>query len=260
MPADQGVASGEAMPIPEGLYIPPDALEVILDQFSGPLDLLLWLIRRNRMDIRDVPVAEVTRQYLSYLEEARRRRLELAADYLLMAAWLAEIKARMLLPLPPSEEAEAEDPRAELTLRLAKLAQVQAEAEALATLPRAGLDFLLPATLAHEPVPLVPPVLAVSRLPELLRQIEQRRRHRQARAPAPRFAFDLRQRILEVLQCCRSAIRPLHFHEILPRQRDRLQVGLNLLAILELLRQQALYLLWQDEVWLLSAVAGDENV
>ena len=87
--------------LPDGLFVPPDALELLLESFSGPLELLLWLIRRNRMDIRDIPVAEVTRQYLHYLHEARRRNLELAAEYLVMAAWLAEIKARMLLPVLP---------------------------------------------------------------------------------------------------------------------------------------------------------------
>ncbi|WP_308388470.1 ScpA family protein [Acidithiobacillus sp. AMEEHan] len=259
MLAERAFTAGDALAIPEGLYIPPDALEVILDQFSGPLDLLLWLIRRNRMDIRDIPVAEVTRQYLAYLEEARRRQLELAADYLLMAAWLAEIKARMLLPLPPAEEGEAEDPRAELAERLAKLAQVQAEAEALARLPRAGLDFLLPAPLAHDPMPLVPPALSVSRLPELLQQIAQRHRRRQVRAPRPRVAVDLRQRILEILQRCRSAQHPLSFRETLPPQRDRLQLGLSLLAILELLRQQALRLLWRDGAWMLAAIEAEKN-
>jgi segregation and condensation protein A len=127
--------------IPEGLYIPPDALELILDRFAGPLDLLLWLIRRNRMDIRDIPVAEVTRQYLAYLEEAQRRNLPLAADYLLMAAWLVEIKARLLLPaLPSSTQAEDLDPREELAQRLQSLAQIQAEARALTDLPQEGRD------------------------------------------------------------------------------------------------------------------------
>ncbi|MEL5848839.1 MAG: ScpA family protein [Candidatus Igneacidithiobacillus chanchocoensis] len=253
------MSANEGTVIPEGLYIPPDALEVILDQFSGPLDLLLWLIRRNRMDIRDIPVAEVTRQYLSYLEEARRRHLELAADYLLMAAWLAEIKARMLLPLPPVEEGEPVDPREELAQRLALLAQVQTQAEALAGLPRAGQDFLLPAALAHDPLPFTPPPLRPQHLLAALEQIARRQLRRDSRAPAPQRSFDLRQRILDLLQRCRVARRPLYFRETLPEQRTRLQLGLNLLAILELLRQQALRLIWQDQDWLIVAVEAQDE-
>ncbi|MEY2340752.1 ScpA family protein [Acidithiobacillus sp. IBUN Pt1247-S3] len=255
-------ASPEALAeqrIPDGLYIPPDALEVFLDQFSGPLDLLLWLIRRSRMDIRNIPVAEVTRQYLRYLEQARKQNLELAADYLLMAAWLAEIKARMLLPLPPAEEGETIDPREELAQRLAMLAQVQAEAAALASLPRAGQDFLLPAPLAHDTLPVTPPPLSAAQLSGVLQQIWQRRRQKRTRAPAPQRAFDLRQRILDVLQRCRLAASPLHFRDTLPTQRDRLQLGLNLLAILELLRQRALHLLWQGNTWWVSAVEANED-
>ena len=101
--------------IPKDLYIPPDALEVILETFEGPLDLLLYLIRRQNFDILDIPMAEVTRQYLNYVEEIRSRNLELAAEYLLMAAMLIEIKSRMLLPVRPREgDQEPEDPRAEL--------------------------------------------------------------------------------------------------------------------------------------------------
>ena len=105
--------------IPKDLYIPPDALEVILETFEGPLDLLLYLIRRQNFNILDIPMAEVTRQYLGYIEEVRSRNLELAADYLLMAAMLIEIKSRMLLPVRPKDgEEEVDDPRAELVRRL----------------------------------------------------------------------------------------------------------------------------------------------
>src|SRR5215472_20221 len=100
--------------MPQDLYIPPDALEVILEAFEGPLDLLLYLIRRQNLDILDIPIAEITRQYVDYIELMRELRLELAAEYLVMAAILAEIKSRLLLPRPPSEEGIEEDPRAEL--------------------------------------------------------------------------------------------------------------------------------------------------
>jgi segregation and condensation protein A len=104
--------------IPKDLYIPPDALEVILDAFEGPLDLLLYLIRRQNLDILDIPVAEITRQYVDYIQAVHEMRFELAAEYLVMAAILAEIKSRMLLPRPPSEEGIEDDPRADLVRRL----------------------------------------------------------------------------------------------------------------------------------------------
>ena len=104
--------------MPQDLYIPPDALEVFLEAFEGPLDLLLYLIRRQNLNILDIPIAEVTRQYMNYLALMQDLRLELAAEYLLMAAWLAEIKSRLLLPRPAQAEAEELDPRAELVRRL----------------------------------------------------------------------------------------------------------------------------------------------
>ena len=128
--------------LPSDLYIPPDALEVILEAFEGPLDLLLYLIRRQNFDILDIPMAALTRQYLGYVEALRRGNLELAAEYLLMAALLIEIKSRMLLP--PRKAAgddEPEDPRAELVRRLLDYEQTQRAAAALDALPRAGRDF-----------------------------------------------------------------------------------------------------------------------
>ncbi len=129
--------------LPADLYIPPDALEVFLETFEGPLDLLLYLIRRHNLDVLDVPMAELTRQYLSYVEAARTSRLELAAEYLLMAAMLIEIKSRMLLPRPArmDEGAEPEDPRAELVRRLLEYEQMKLAAQRLDTLPQSGRDF-----------------------------------------------------------------------------------------------------------------------
>ena len=129
--------------IPKDLYIPPDALEVILETFEGPLDLLLYLIRRQNFNILDIPMAEVTRQYLSYVEEIRSRNLELAAEYLLMAAMLIEIKSRMLLPVRPREgEQEAEDPRAELVRRLLEYEQMKIAARQIDAFPQLGRDVL----------------------------------------------------------------------------------------------------------------------
>jgi segregation and condensation protein A len=129
--------------MPLDLYIPPDALEVFLEAFQGPLDLLLYLIRKQNFNILDIPLADVTRQYLSYVEQIRRHNLELASDYLLMAAMLIEIKSRMLLPPKKSEDGkEVEDPRAELVRRLLEYEQMKLAAARLDRLPQLGRDFL----------------------------------------------------------------------------------------------------------------------
>jgi segregation and condensation protein A len=129
--------------MPSDLYIPPDALEVFLEAFEGPLDLLLYLIRKQNFNILDIPMAGVTRQYLSYVEEIRQRNLELAAEYLLMAAMLIEIKSRMLLPPKRAPEGEeAEDPRAELVRRLLEYEQMKLASMQLNVIPQYGRDFL----------------------------------------------------------------------------------------------------------------------
>jgi len=129
--------------LPTDLYIPPDALEVFLEAFEGPLDLLLYLIRKQNFNILDIPMAGLTRQYLAYVEEIRSRNLELAAEYLLMAAMLIEIKSRMLLPPKKQTGAdEAEDPRAELVRRLLEYEQMKLAAQQLGQLPQYGRDFL----------------------------------------------------------------------------------------------------------------------
>lgn len=129
--------------MPQDLYIPPDALEVFLEAFEGPLDLLLYLIRKQNFNILDIPMAAVTRQYLSYVDEVRTRNLELAAEYLLMAAMLIEIKSRMLLPPKKTAEGEeAEDPRAELVRRLLEYEQMKAAAFRLNEMPQVGRDVL----------------------------------------------------------------------------------------------------------------------
>jgi segregation and condensation protein A len=130
--------------IPQDLYIPPEALEVFLETFEGPLDLLLYLIRKQNVNVLDIPMAELTRQYLGYVEMMRRTQLELAAEYLLMAAVLIEIKSRLLLPKPPAAPgAEPEDPRAELVRRLLEYERMKAAAKALDELPLAERDFAL---------------------------------------------------------------------------------------------------------------------
>ncbi|WP_431266651.1 segregation and condensation protein A [Roseateles chitinivorans] len=129
--------------MPQDLYIPPDALEVFLEAFQGPLDLLLYLIRKQNFNILDIPLAEVTRQYLSYVEQLRKHNLELASEYLLMAAMLIEIKSRMLLPPKKTDDGgEPEDPRAELVRRLLEYEQMKQAAMRLDQMPVLGRDFL----------------------------------------------------------------------------------------------------------------------
>ncbi len=128
--------------LPLDLYIPPDALEVFLDAFEGPLDLLLYLIRKQNLDVLDIAMAPLTRQYLEYVDAARAKNLELAADYLVMAAMLIEIKSRMLLPRPPSAAGEEEDPRAELVRRLLEYEQMKKAARKLDEMPQVGRDVL----------------------------------------------------------------------------------------------------------------------
>jgi segregation and condensation protein A len=151
---------GEAlMEMPADLYIPPDALEVFLDTFEGPLDLLLYLIRKANIDILDIPMARLTEQYLEYVELMRRRNLELAAEYLLMAALLMEIKSRMLLPRPRAVREEEEDPRAELVRRLMEYEAMKLAAHKLDALPVLGRDFLTVAVWIEQ--------AAVQRLPQV---------------------------------------------------------------------------------------------
>jgi len=137
--------------IPSDLYIPPDALEVFLEAFEGPLDLLLYLIRKQNFNILDIPMAQVTRQYLDYIELIRKNNLELAAEYLLMAAMLIEIKSRMLLPVKSGDTGdEAGDPRAELVRRLLEYEQIKLAAMEVNTLPQVGRDFLCAQVLVEQ--------------------------------------------------------------------------------------------------------------
>ncbi|WP_288109179.1 ScpA family protein [Limnobacter sp.] len=147
--------------VPTDLYIPPDALEVFLEAFEGPLDLLLYLIRKQNFNILDIPMADLTRQYLEYINEIRNRNLELAAEYLLMAAMLIEIKSRMLLPVIPKEDgSEPEDPRAELARRLIEYEQMKLAAQELDKLPVIDRDFWV-SHAHHDPE-------TVARLPDVL--------------------------------------------------------------------------------------------
>lgn len=169
--------------LPRDLYIPPDALRVFLETFEGPLDLLLYLIRKANINVLDIPMAKLTAQYLEYVEAMRRTNLELAADYLLMAAMLLEIKSRMLLPRPPKAEGETvEDPRAELVRRLVEYERIKLAAQRLNELPQAGRDFEVVTVWLAEKAALPEPRVNVHDLAltwlALVRRARTRQHHR----------------------------------------------------------------------------------
>ncbi len=175
---------GEALEhLPQDLYIPPDALAIMLDAFEGPLDLLLYLIRKANVDILDIPMAPLTRQYLTYIESMRASNLELAADYLVMAAMLIEIKSRMLLPRHKVGEGdEAEDPRAELVRRLMEYEQMKIAGQKLNEQPQAGREFFWVETLVEKSLYVRHPEVSVADLKEaweaIFRQARLNKHHK----------------------------------------------------------------------------------
>ncbi|HJU26162.1 MAG TPA: ScpA family protein [Rhodanobacteraceae bacterium] len=223
--------------MPQDLYIPPDALEVILEAFEGPLDLLLYLIRRQNLDILDIPVAEITRQYMEYIDVMRELRLELAAEYLVMAAILAEIKSRLLLPRPPAEEGTEEDPRAELVRRLQEYERFKKAAEDIDALPRMERD--LDAAFAFVPdrqvVKLPPPVdlrEMLLALRDVLKRVELYGHHAVAREP-----LSVRQRMGEVLRSLSDGA--FHrFETLFDIGEGRLGVVVTFLSLLELAKDR----------------------
>lgn len=220
---------------PQDLYIPPDALAVILEPFEGPLDLLLYLIRKQNIDILDIPIAEVTRQYMGYIELMQGMQLELAADYLVMAAWLAEIKSRMLLPRPPrTEDEDEEDPRLTLVQRLQEYELLRQAAVRLDALPRVGRDVFPisvqpPALARRKP----PPLVTLDELVEALRTVLQRAalvEHHHVQ----REAISVRERMsLILLRVAEGAVRLL---DLLTLTEGRRGVVVTFLALLELLK------------------------
>nr|WP_286184334.1 ScpA family protein [Pantoea sp. Cy-639] len=233
---------GEALTeMPVDLYIPPDALEVFLEAFEGPLDLLLYLIRKQNIDILDIPVAEITRQYMSYVELMKNVRLELAAEYLVMAAMLAEIKSRMLLPRSSEVEEEEGDPRAELMRRLLEYERFKAAAEGLDELPRVGREVLVPRLEA-------PQAKARKLLPEvaleeiLLSMAEVMRRNDLFEShQITREVLSTRERMSEVLERLKGgAFVP--FVELFSAEEGKLGVVVTFMAILELVKESLIEL------------------
>ncbi len=219
---------------PEDLYIPPDALEVILEAFEGPLDLLLYLIKRQNLDILDIPVAEITHQYMQYIELMRELRLELAAEYLVMAAMLAEIKSRMLLPRPV-EEGDEEDPRAELVRRLQEYERFKQAAEDLDALPRMERD-LFPVRVEPPPVKRKRPEPEVALKDLLLAFAEVMRRADMFSSHAiQREPLSMRERMSQVLERLQHSDM-VEFSALFTPEEGRQGVVVTFIALLELLK------------------------
>lgn len=227
--------------LPPDLYIPPDALEVFLDAFEGPLDLLLYLIKRQNLNILDIPIAVVTQQYMDYLALMQELRLELAAEYLVMAAWLAEIKSRLLLPRPATVEAEESDPRAELIRRLQEYERFQQAAQALDALPRMERDtFIAGAEPIHQETIRVPAPVCMADLLNALRDVMTRAElldHHHIR----REALSVRERMSQILERL-DALRFTPFTALFRPEEGRRGIVVTFLAVLELLREALLEL------------------
>ncbi len=221
--------------LPVDLYIPPDALEIVLDAFEGPLDLLLYLIRKENLNILEIPMAPLTRQYLEYVEIMRSKNLELAAEYLVMAAMLIEIKSRLLLPRPPSVAAEEEDPRAELVRRLLEYEQMKKAAQALDELPQAGRDVIaisvwIERTIA-ERLPQVNPQDLAEAWRTLLHRARMSRHHHISREE-----LSVREHMSGILRSLRER-RVLEFSELFDPRRGVPVLVVTFLALLELARE-----------------------
>jgi len=222
--------------IPQDLYIPPDALEVILEAFEGPLDLLLYLIKRQNLNILDVPIADITRQYMQYIDMMQEIRIELAAEYLVMAAMLAEIKSRMLLPRPVEGDDE-DDPRAELVRRLQEYERFKQAAQDIDTLPRVGRDFYLaqagPPVIQQEiPIPEVDLRELLLAFKEAMSRAEMYSHHQ-----IQREALSVRERMSKVLDQIK-ADDFTEYTQLFSIEEGRRGVVVTLLAILELVKEQ----------------------
>jgi segregation and condensation protein A len=231
------------MEVPHDLYIPPDALEVFLEQFEGPLDLLLYLIRKENISVLDIPMARLTKQYLEYVEMMRSRQLELAAEYLLMAAMLIEIKSRMLLPRPTQPELE-EDPRAELVRRLLEYEQMKAAGARLNDLPQAGRDFSIVHVLferdAAERLPQVRPEDLKMAWLALLNRAAVNQHHK-----VTREQLSVRAHMSRVLRRLQEA-KFIEFNELFQPEQGVAVLIVTFLAVLELARESLIEVAQQE--------------
>lgn len=244
--------------IPQDLYIPPDALAVFLEAFEGPLDLLLYLIRRQNMNILDIDVSEITRQYMEYISAVEAMRFELAAEYLVMAATLAEIKSRMLLPRQEAEDEEEEDPRAELIRRLQQYERFKKAAEDVDGLPRMERDTFpntavlpeLPRSEVHPPVELRDMLLA---LQGVLHRADLFTSHH-----VERERLSTRERMSSILAML-PADRFMAFESLFTREEGRLGVVVTFLAMLELVKEELIEIVQAETLGAIHVRARTSN-
>ena len=245
--------------LPQDLYIPPDALEVILDAFEGPLDLLLYLIRCQNLDILDIPVAEITKQYVAYIELLQEMRFELAAEYLVMAAILAEIKSRMLLPRTVTDSGEEEDPRAELIRRLQEYEVFKQAAENLDQLPRNERDFTpAKAWVDNRDVIRIPPEVDLKELlialADVLNRAKLFQQHHIQMEP-----LSVRERMTRIMNSLKE--NPYtEFNKLFTAEEGRMGAIVTFLALLELLKEQLAELIQSEplaQIYVKSLAATD---
>ncbi|MDH3941799.1 MAG: segregation/condensation protein A [Xanthomonadales bacterium] len=223
--------------VPKDLYIPPDALEVFLEAFEGPLDLLLYLIRRQNLDILDIPIADITEQYMGYIAMLEDMQFELAAEYLVMAAILAEIKSRMLLPRLQSDEDDEDDPRAELVRRLQEYERFKQAAENLDDLPREGRDFVVAsAFMTEQHIVQIPPEVDLGDMLDALKDVLGRAElfgsHHVQMEP-----LSVRERMTSIIDLLRK--NPyMEFQYFFTAEEGRMGVVVTFLALMELTRER----------------------
>jgi segregation and condensation protein A len=231
--------------LPKDLYIPPDALEVFLEAFEGPLDLLLYLIRRQNLDILDIPIAEITKQYMGYIAMLDELQFELAAEYLVMAAILAEIKSRMLLPRPQGDDEDEDDPRAELVRRLQEYERFKQAAENLDDLPREGRDFVVAeAFMTDRKIVQVPPDIEIGDMLDALKDVLSRAElfgHHQIYMEP----LSVRERMTSIIDRLRK--NPyLEFQMFFTAEEGRMGVVVTFLALMELTRERIVDLIQNE--------------
>lgn len=236
----RAVVMGEVMEqMPKDLFIPPDALQVVLETFEGPLDLLLYLIRKQNLNILDIPVAEITVQYMSYVELMRKANLDLAAEYLVMAAVLAEIKSRMLLPRPVKSEEEEEDPRLTLVRQLQQYERFREAANQIEDRPRVGRDVFVASAFQNDPEP--PVVEAQVSLEQLTKAFQRvlERAHVNQLHQVTMEVMSMRERMTDILKRLQETDY-LRFEELFVRSEGRMGVVVTFIALLELFRDDML--------------------
>ncbi|MCB6185351.1 segregation/condensation protein A [Leeia sp. TBRC 13508] len=231
--------NGEAVrEFPADLYIPPDALQVFLETFEGPLDLLLYLIRKQNLDVLNIPMAQLTEQYMAYVAMMENHRFELASEYLLMAAMLIEIKSRLLLPVPPSLDDQDEyiDPRAALVERLLVYEQMKAAALVIDQLPIAGDAFEWAQVLVDSSHEILPPEVDVAQLIEAWQRILKRNKLQTHHHVAPEVV-SIRHQMAHILKLLKRQTGPLDFDQFFEDVKNKMQLVLNFIAILELAKE-----------------------